>query len=465
MYMYMHNALGLIPKESDKYNFTLDGEVFENISLTYNETIDVYCVGNLALAGLGDDTGENYLLAIQSDHVIVCTSTAGEHTVSLEMISPVIETIHKLDKKYVEMDVPYTLDGYGDLEFTNKGDTYLKGHVMYDYSGVIHSVQSLEDSLGQTSSQVSLLNNKFMRLPLEPGKGLDSVVMKSSNSSTEKNSAVGNCSVALGINSSAMGYAASTHGYGLLAFGDYSHIEGHGIFGPSISGYSTVIKNVISHTPSLWSVEFILNDSDNFGRSMIKKDCLVLLGPRFGSMLDVKGYYKVDNIVIDSTSDKYTVTAKLVLGDKTYRPNVNDTLYYEILHAGYAIGDYSHVEGCDNAGVGRSSHVEGEDNVAHGDYSHAEGYFTEAYGLGQHTQGKYNIIDPEGKYAHIVGNGTADDARSNAHTLDWNGNAWYAGSIEAVNGLIVKSSTEGSSKRFKITVDDSGTISATELIQ
>lgn len=34
-----------------------------------------------------------------------------------------------------------------------------------------------------------------------------------------------------------------------------------------------------------------------------------------------------------------------------------------------------------------------------------------------------------GKYAHIVGNGTSDDNRSNAHTLDWDGNAWYAGTL------------------------------------
>ena len=34
-----------------------------------------------------------------------------------------------------------------------------------------------------------------------------------------------------------------------------------------------------------------------------------------------------------------------------------------------------------------------------------------------------------GTYAHIVGNGTSDAARSNAHTLDWDGNAWYAGDV------------------------------------
>lgn len=61
-----------------------------------------------------------------------------------------------------------------------------------------------------------------------------------------------------------------------------------------------------------------------------------------------------------------------------------------------------------------------------------------------------------------VGNGTSDASRSNAHTLDWSGNAWYAGTVEGT-AMIVKSSTEGSTKRFKITVDDSGVITATEI--
>ena len=32
-------------------------------------------------------------------------------------------------------------------------------------------------------------------------------------------------------------------------------------------------------------------------------------------------------------------------------------------------------------------------------------------------------------YAHIVGNGESDTTRSNAYTLDWDGNAWYAGDV------------------------------------
>lgn len=104
---------------------------------------------------------------------------------------------------------------------------------------------------------------------------------------------------------------------------------------------------------------------------------------------------------------------------------------------------------------------------ANGIYSHAEGFHTIASGENQHVEGIYNIEDTENKYAHIIGNGrydadTSQEVRSNAHTLDWSGNAWFAGDVEG-NSIIVKSSTEGSNKRFKITVDDSGAISATEI--
>ena len=55
-------------------------------------------------------------------------------------------------------------------------------------------------------------------------------------------------------------------------------------------------------------------------------------------------------------------------------------------------------------------HVEGFHNVASGDY--------------QHVQGKYNAADSS--KAFIIGNGTADSARSNALTVDWSGNMTLA---------------------------------------
>ena len=135
-----------------------------------------------------------------------------------------------------------------------------------------------------------------------------------------------------------------------------------------------------------------------------------------------------------------------------------------------ASGKYSHAEGFRTIASGRNSHAEGADTEARQDCSHAEGYNTTAGGICshaegysttaggnshaegsytkanamcshtegdstiasgkyQHVQGKYNKEDTKDKYAHIVGNGTSDSKRSNAHTLDWDGNAWYQGDI------------------------------------
>lgn len=95
----------------------------------------------------------------------------------------------------------------------------------------------------------------------------------------------------------------------------------------------------------------------------------------------------------------------------------------------------AHAEGTHTTATNIASHAEGEFTTARGRNSHAEGERTIASTVSQHVQGKYNIIDTSsvgdalGKYAHIVGNGTSDTSRSNAHTLDWNGNAWYQGDV------------------------------------
>lgn len=98
-----------------------------------------------------------------------------------------------------------------------------------------------------------------------------------------------------------------------------------------------------------------------------------------------------------------------------------------------ASGSKSHAEGTSTAAPGDSSHSEGKYTGAPGNCSHAEGYNTKASSDYQHVQGKFNIEDTENKYAHIVGNGSSKNNRSNAHTLDWEGNGWYAGDVRANN--------------------------------
>ena len=94
-----------------------------------------------------------------------------------------------------------------------------------------------------------------------------------------------------------------------------------------------------------------------------------------------------------------------------------------------ANGVASHAEGVNTTASGDFSHAEGGNTIASTDFSHAEGYYTIASTDFQHVQGRFNIEDTGRIYAHIVGNGMSDTERRNAHTLDWNGNAWYQGKL------------------------------------
>ena len=147
-----------------------------------------------------------------------------------------------------------------------------------------------------------------------------------------------------------------------------------------------------------------------------------------------------------------------------------------------ANGPYSHAEGIGTQASGNASHAGGFGSQALGDSSFAHGSSAQAYGANsvaigvnvtankesQVVIGRYPIPDTTnvngnfGTFIEIVGNGDAG-AMSNARTLDWSGNEWLAGYILPVNGVILPSSTPNSTKYFKLSVDDTGTITATEV--
>ena len=134
-------------------------------------------------------------------------------------------------------------------------------------------------------------------------------------------------------------------------------------------------------------------------------------------------------------------------GEASHAEGKSTTAYSEASHAeghsttasnscshaeGYltkASGKNSHAEGSRTESSGENSHAEGSGTTAKGENSHAEGSGTIAGSYRQHVQGRYNIADNDNKYSHIVGNGIRDEDRSNAHTLDWDGNAWFAGDV------------------------------------
>lgn len=116
----------------------------------------------------------------------------------------------------------------------------------------------------------------------------------------------------------------------------------------------------------------------------------------------------------------------------------------------HASGEQSHAEGTGTTASGANSHAEGAMTVSSGDQSHSEGASTAASGRASHAEGvstianhrsqhvfgEYNEADDSsaaaterGNHVEIVGNGQSSSQRSNARTLDWNGNEVLAGKL------------------------------------
>ena len=242
-------------------------------------------------------------------------------------------------------------------------------------------------------------------------------------------SQIGGRSIALGKNTVARGFCSHAEGSFSVAHGSESHAEGN-------SGS----KSTIYISASAGSRTYSCNDTDSLYE---------------GYIFENKSNGLLGHIIyIDTNAQKFTLNT-------TINPDedFSETAVWYRRHV--ASGNSSHIEGVDNIAAGRCSHAEGEWNIANGDHSHVEGnqtiargqyshaegrvtksngnishtegYYTTANSDYQHVQGKFNKIDSDSVYAHIVGNGYMPEntptVYSNAHTLDWEGNAWYSGDV------------------------------------
>ena len=187
-----------------------------------------------------------------------------------------------------------------------------------------------------------------------------------------------------------------------IALGDYSHVE----------GYNNAATDYASHAEGRYTI--------SSGNASHAEGCQTTAS---GNYSHAEGCLTTATSFASHAEGDQTTSS----GNYSHAEGCQTT----------ASGTHSHAEGVGVEASGTASHAEGSGVEASGKYSHAEGYVTIAAGRSQHTQGEYNIVDPEydvndnakrGKYAHIVGNGT-QSKRSNAHTLDWSGNAWFQGDV------------------------------------
>ena len=255
----------------------------------------------------------------------------------------------------------------------------------------------------------------------------------SSHAEGSETQALEEYSHAEGLGSIASGmYGSHAEGQNNKAFGSWgAHAEGSGTwsgaYGHSEGRETVAVSN--SHAEGEYTVASDTSHAEGSGdrwldpRQAICVDSFVVV--------DKDGQYPIFDPAVHTAKDWYEgcFLSKLspsTSGDLdpymciTYISSNNHSYHYGELNVykalDFEIGDTIYIYMPNAGALGLVSHSEGYNTIATGDY--------------QHVQGKYNKIDKENKYADIVGNGSSKNVRSNAYTLDWNGNAWFAGDIK-----------------------------------
>ena len=225
---------------------------------------------------------------------------------------------------------------------------------------------------------------------------------------------VGNYSVAIGDRTTATAKAAFAEGCLTEATGSQSHAEGDGTKSTAIGSHSEG-----GYATDNAGVKYFTTASNSYAHAE-------------GAGTTASG--------IASHSEGSLTQAT---GKGSHSEGINTTASNQSAHAeganSIASGTASHAEGYDTEASGYGSHSEGSETKAKGNYSHTEGSGTIAQWHNQHVQGRYNeeLTEEEAKkLAHVVGGGTYNNGnpiRKNIHTLDWEGNATFAGDVIATD--------------------------------
>lgn len=152
--------------------------------------------------------------------------------------------------------------------------------------------------------------------------------------------------------------------------------------------------------------------------------------------VDINGETLIDLTQDTVTSDNmlkgvtaHAANGEVITGDLTLYMQHDDVLDSGHTSTSTASGLMSDATGGGTSAIGNYSHAEGEGTIARADHSH--------------VQGRFNIDDTNRQYLHIVGNGysyvnkdgSVGYFRSNAHTVDASGNAWYQGRVSVGNPI------------------------------
>ena len=416
----------------DNIDYVLTSKLFTGPNIIY--------IGNGSYDLPYPDTGEPFLIYtynnstriyISSTETLPCT-----HTIKIKAIAPI-----KIDEKYLDIKNTNIVNGsavgslrtvgsakertsyeIGDYAFTEGNNTEASGN----YS---HAEGNTTRSLGFSSHSEG--NNTEASGNYSHAEGSTTI-------------ASGDTSHAEGHYTTASGNNSHAEGIYTIASGDDSHAEGFSTIAGQMGFKVTACEKLTDTTGTytLTSVDgLVKNQRYSVHLSSSKENCGKITAiDTTNKKITVDGYPAIALSSSSSSTANYITIVnqpKLgdikVSGDYSHAEGNNTKASGGSSHAEgnstIASGGNSHAEGYSTTASGTYSHAEGEYTKASGNNSHAEGIYTTASSVNQHVQGIFNIEDKNNTYADIIGNGKTTSRLSNAATVDWDGNAWYAGDV------------------------------------
>lgn len=141
---------------------------------------------------------------------------------------------------------------------------------------------------------------------------------------------------------------------------------------------------------------------------------------------------------------------------------IEQTGKYQNLTGALALGSHNLIKNNNVEESLQGAIALGYENESKASGAIAAGLGTIATNPGSFVGGKYNLQDENKEYIAIIGNGQDSTQRSNAFTLNQNGNGWFAGEVET-DRVILRSSTPNSNKKFALSINDEGVLSIQEV--
>lgn len=295
-----------------------------------------------------------------------------------------------------------------------------------------------------------------------------------------------------GRNTRACGEAAHSEGYLTLAYGHDSHAEGYGgQFTIDETTYNSGAYGTADHSEGEATLANSGNNTHGAHAEGFQSRATGGASHAEGSTTLASGAYShAEGLMTTASGAESHAEGQQTTASSfaAHAEGFNTTAAGVMSHTeGQATttassATFSHAEGNNTTVYGVMAHAEGEYTTAIGNRSHVEGGYTVAAGDYQHVIGTYNVVDsysnrpewqentayevgdkvyvpnPSGRrdygytcktahtsgstfdyskwdsdikmnYAEIIGNGTADDARSNARVLTWDGDERLKGNV------------------------------------